>query len=210
MNNGRIWKTAVLAVLVTIAFATFVFRIEEWTKGVRSGFVTLGQTGEPSRPTPSTKIIPQIAVGSFDGNVTKYRTVTEIVNTGSNTISVTGNFYNSNGSLSTMALTTNLSATPFTGTLAATALAANQVLIITGENAPIGTLNWGKIVSNPGTVSVSTYSRQTCCIHVSACRPVLRTWPASSFREFGTLPVDWTSALLSSTLGLLPPRSMRP
>jgi len=157
MNNGRIWKTAVLAVLVTIAFATFVFRIEEWTKGVRSGFVTLGQTGEPSRGTPSTKIIPQIAAGSFDGNVTKYRTVTEIVNTGSNTISVTGNFYNSNGSLSTMALTTNLSATPFTGTLAATTLAANQVLIITGENAPIGTLNWGKIVSTPGTVSVSTF-----------------------------------------------------
>ncbi len=72
MNNGRIWKTGVLAVIATLAFASFVFRIGK----------------------AITKIIPQIAVGSFDGNVTSYRTVTEIVNTGSSTVSVTGNFYN--------------------------------------------------------------------------------------------------------------------
>ena len=158
MNNGRIWKTGVLAVIATLAFASFVFRIEEWTKGLRSHFLVLGQTGTPPGGKAITKIIPQIAVGSFDGNVTSYRTVTEIVNTGSSTVSVTGNFYNPNGSTSTLTFTTNLTAIPtFSGTLAPTNLSANQILVITGGAASTGTVNWGKIVSNPGTVSVSTY-----------------------------------------------------
>src|SRR5437016_13608323 len=126
MNNGRIWKTGVLAVIATLAFASFVFRIEEWTKGLRSHFLVLGQTGTPPGGKAITKIIPQIAVGSFDGNVTSYRTVTEIVNTGSSTVSVTGNFYNPNGSTSTLTFTTNLTAIPtFSGTLAPTNLSAN-------------------------------------------------------------------------------------
>jgi hypothetical protein len=156
MYYQRMWKTGVLAVVATIAFASFAFKIEEWTKGLRSESVVLGQTGTP--PGGVTKIIPQIAVGSFDGNITKYTTVAEIVNTGSSTVSVTGSFYNQNGSPSALTFTTNLTATPtFSGTLAATNLAANQVLVITGDAASTGTLNWGKIVSNPGTVSVSSY-----------------------------------------------------
>jgi len=156
MNSGRIWKTGILAVVVTIAFAGLVFRIEEWTKGLGSDLVALGQTGEPAGP-PVTKIIPQIVVGSFDGNVTKYKTVMEIVNTGSSPVSVTGSFYNPDGSPSTIAFDTNLPASPIRSNLAVTGLEANHVLVITGENAPLGTMNWGKIVSNPGTVSISTF-----------------------------------------------------
>src|SRR5437867_12986921 len=104
MNYQRMWKTGVLAVVATIAFASFAFRIEEWTKGLRSDFVVIGRTG--TSPGGVTKIIPQIAVGSFDGNITRYVTVTEIVNTGSSTVSVTGSFYNQNGSTSALTFTT--------------------------------------------------------------------------------------------------------
>src|SRR5262245_44882044 len=115
--NKRIIKTGVLAVAATLVFAAFVFRAVEWSKGLDSGVVVLGQTGgtggggggggSTTACTPTSgggqggtgssggasacvvKIVPQIALGSFDSTpnnpqgLTKYSTIIQIVNTNS-------------------------------------------------------------------------------------------------------------------------------
>src|SRR5436190_13194910 len=110
--NKGIWKTGALAVAVTLVFALFVFKFEDWTRDFNSAFVhaqsTGGGGGTGSSGTSVTKVIPQVAVGSYDGGPTKYITVIEIVNTGTAAIGVSGNFYNTDGSASTLALKSNL------------------------------------------------------------------------------------------------------
>ena len=168
-NKRRILKTGALAIVVTIAFASFVFRVEEWTKALRSDFVVYGQSSTnggggsppppppPPAPTTVTKVLPQIAVGSFDGNLTKYSTVIEIVNTSSAPITVSGNFYNTNGSVSTVAYATNLTGTPtITGTLPSTSLGVNGIIVITGNTAPTYSANWARITAT-GAVSIATF-----------------------------------------------------
>lgn len=167
-NKRRILKTGALAIVVTIAFASFVFRVEEWTKALRSDFVVYGSTGTGGGSTGGTgggggtsvsvtKVLPQIAVGSFDGNLTKYSTVIEIVNTNSTPVTVSGNFYNTNGTPSTLAYATNLTETPtITGSLPSTSLGANSVIVITGNTAPTYSANWAKITAT-GAVSIATF-----------------------------------------------------
>ncbi|HYR88621.1 MAG TPA: hypothetical protein VE422_31360 [Terriglobia bacterium] len=167
-SKRRILKTGVLAIVMTIAFASFAFRVEEWTKALRSDFVVLGQTGTGGGSTGSsgggggtsvsvTKILPQIAIGTFDGNLTKYSTVIEIVNTNSTPVTVSGNFYNTNGSPSTVAYATNLTASPtITGSLPSTTLGARSVIVITGNTSPTYAANWAKITAT-GAVSIATF-----------------------------------------------------
>ena len=68
--NKGIWKTAALAIAVTLAFAVFVFKFEDWTRDFKSEFVFAQSTGTGggtgSSGTSVTKIIPQVAVGSCE------------------------------------------------------------------------------------------------------------------------------------------------
>lgn len=163
--NKRIWKTGALAAAVTVAFAIFVFRAAEWSKGLNSEFVVLGQTSTGTSTggsgttggTTITKIVPQIVAGSFDGNLTEYTTVIQVVNTNSSAITVSGNFFKQDGTAASLAFTTNLTAAAVTsGALSSFSLSANQVLVITSSAAASGTVAWGKIVSS-GTASISTF-----------------------------------------------------
>ena len=158
----RIWKMCAPAVVTTIVFTAFLFRVGEWTRGLRSEFVVYGQASSPTTPPSGTatvtKVIPQIAVGSFDNNVTKYKTVIQIVNEGTAASTISGNFYNNDGTASTLAFTTNLSTLPtVTGGFSSISLPASGILVITGETAASYVVNWGKIVSAGGTVSISAY-----------------------------------------------------
>src|SRR6266850_7677758 len=172
-NKRRILKTGALAIVVTIAFASFVFRVEEWTKALRSDFVVYGQvmtppagggTGGGGGTTPTTtvtKILPQIAVGSFDGNLTKYATVIQIVNTNSNSVTVKGNFYKQiDGNLSDLTYTTNRGVSVTAGVLNETSLPGNSSLVITGS-LPTTTPatykgNWAKIQAT-GSVTIASF-----------------------------------------------------
>ena len=172
-NKRRILKTGALAIVVTIAFASFVFRVEEWTKALRSDFVVYGQvmtttpgggTGGGGGTTPTTtvtKILPQIAVGSFDGNLTKYATVIQIVNTNSNSVTVKGNFYKQiDGNLSDLTYTTNRGVSVTAGVLNETILPGNSSLVITGS-LPTTTQatykgNWAKIQAT-GSVTIASF-----------------------------------------------------
>lgn len=78
----KIRSASVRAAVIAIVFAVLVSRAPEWTKGFDSEFVVYGQTSPGPLATAVTKVIPQIAVGSLDGNVSKYKTVIQIVNEG--------------------------------------------------------------------------------------------------------------------------------
>jgi hypothetical protein len=158
-DNKSIWKTAVLAIVVTIVFAVFVFKLDDWTGNFNSEFIYARSTGtgDPgSSSTTVTQVIPQVAVGSYDGGRTKYLTVIQIINTGSKPITVSSNFYNTNGSSSTLEMKSNVMPTRFTGTLPATDLDPSGVITVTADTAASGMINWAKIVTT-GAAAVSAY-----------------------------------------------------
>ncbi len=170
--NKGIWKTGVLAAAMTLVFAMFIMRVDDWSKGLGSGFVAYGQTGgstgggttstgcgttssgsSGTTTVCATKVIPQIVAG--DG----YKTLIQVINTGTSTVTVNGDFYNTNGSTSTGSYTRTDSAgatTSFVGTMAGTSLPANGILIIKAEKTTPGLfVNWGSI-SATGPVTVAS------------------------------------------------------
>src|SRR5437899_2621503 len=119
-KNKRILKTGALTAAMTIVFAIFLFRAAEWTKGLNSGFIVYGQastassgtsgTGGGSTGASTTKVVPQIASGNFgDLEPRNYGTVMEIVNPGTAAVTISGNFYNENGTASTLPFASNAS-----------------------------------------------------------------------------------------------------
>jgi hypothetical protein len=102
-----------------------------------------------------TKIIPQIAVGSFDSGATKYSTVIEIINTNVISVNVSANFFNEDGAATNLNFTTNSSSIPTitNGTLTSLTLDPNKVLVISGGTTPgitpsSGTTLWARIVTD--------------------------------------------------------------
>jgi hypothetical protein len=153
--NKGIWKTGALAVFVTVAFAMFIFRIAEWTRGLNSDVAVYGQTAATTAGTTVTKIIPQIAVGSFDGGMSTYTTVIQIVNTNATAVRVTGNFYTQAGTASHLLLTG-----VDDGVLPSTSIPARGVLVIKGEpasGATTGEIAWGKLMMVSAVSVMSFY-----------------------------------------------------
>jgi hypothetical protein len=155
----KIRKAGMHTLVAMIVIGFFILKTPEWTKGVQSYFIVYGQANSGTGATVFvTKVIPQIAVGSPDADVTKYKTVIQIVNEGTTAATVSGNFYNEDGTPSTLVLKTNLTSVPtVTGTFAFVTLPANGILTITADTAPSLTVNWAKIVSAGGTVTTSAY-----------------------------------------------------
>jgi hypothetical protein len=196
-DTRRILKTGALAVVVTIAFASFAFRVEEWTKALRSDFVVLGQTGGGSTGGSTgttgggatftvTKILPQIAVGSFDGNLSKYSTTIQIVNTGTSAVTVKGNFYKqADGSPSDLTYTTNLSGVSVTaGVLNETSLPANSSLVITGSlpttTPAVYKGNWARLQATGSVTIVSFFEIRDGATNVLASRVGVSASPVMS------------------------------
>src|SRR6058998_1652920 len=85
-----------------------------------------------------TKIIPQIAIGSFDGGATKYSMVIEIINSNVISANVSANFFNEDGSPTNLTFTTNSLTVPTinNGTLTPLTLDPSKVLVISGGTTP--------------------------------------------------------------------------
>ena len=163
--NTRILKTGLLAVAVTVAFAIFANRAAEWNAGIGSERIVLSQDTSADRcDTAATgtnlvqnvKVIPQIALGTFDGGLTKYSTVIQIVNTSGAVQSVSANFYNRDGTSLDVPLT--IGASMFTdGVLPPTSIPKDGVLVISGGGTTASSaIGWGKIVACGG-ISLSTF-----------------------------------------------------
>src|SRR2546427_10858645 len=116
----EIRKAGTHALIAMIVIGFFVLKTPEWTKGVQSYFIAYGQSNSGTAATVIvTKVIPHIAVGSPDANVTKYKTVIQIVNEGTTAATISGVFYNEDGTASTVVYKTNLTSVPtVTGTFA--------------------------------------------------------------------------------------------
>ena len=139
------------------------FRQIRWTFALTIVFLVFVSSGWSQTGSPSTVIIPQIALGSFDGGSTKYSTVIEIVNTNATSVNVSGSLFNEDGSLATVTLATNLPASPtitnstFNGIL----LDPNKVLVISGGTTTAttpstGTIAWATIVTD-SPVGITTF-----------------------------------------------------
>src|SRR4051812_29026904 len=108
-------------------------------------------TGWSQTSGPVTRIIPQIASGSFDNGFTRYSTVIEIINPNVSTVTVSGNFYKEDGTASNLTFTTSSTAAPTVnnGTLPEITLDPNKVLVITaGTTAGAGNIAWGRILTS--------------------------------------------------------------
>jgi hypothetical protein len=178
-DNKRIWKTGALAVAVTIVFALFAFRAADWSRGLTSGFVVLGQTssggtggstggsgstgcttsgsGSGAGLVTITKVIPQIAAGSFDNGITNYTTVIQIVNTSGNGNIINANFYKEDGTALTNVTLTAGTSSVTTGVLSSVTVLKDAVYVISGGGtSAAGAVGWGKITSC-GSLTVSTF-----------------------------------------------------
>lgn len=166
----RLVKTGAAAVVATVILAIAAFVAAAWT---RSASEAAGPASEKSDAAlaaapavnttgVTTRVVPQVVLGSFDSGVTKYSTIVEVVNTAGTDATVSGAFYREEGDLSTVAMTTNLEGhTTFTGNIESLTLPAGHVLVISGGTTPdttpaAGTLGWGKLTFS-GNVTISTF-----------------------------------------------------
>jgi hypothetical protein len=114
MKRNKLARTAGFAAGVAVVFALFAFRAAEWTKGVSPEFVVYGQTGTGGGGTtgPVTKVIPLIPAGNLGNTEPRnYATIIEIINTNTTAVTLNGNFYNADGTASTLTYTTNVTTT---------------------------------------------------------------------------------------------------
>jgi hypothetical protein len=120
-----------------------------------------GTGGGTSSGGATTKAIPQIPVGAYD-NWTHYGTIIEIMNPNGSAIAVSGNFFNQDGTPSTLTIATNMSSQPtFSGSFSNINLPANSILVLSvgttsGTMPQKGTTNWA-MISATNTISVSTF-----------------------------------------------------
>src|SRR2546427_8587976 len=121
MTVTGIWKTGVLAAVITVIAATIVMR-----------------TGERSNLTSNvhvTNVIPQIVRGGG------YRTFIQIINEGSSSVTVNADFYNQIGTPSALQFTKddlNGHVTPLAGSMKGATVAAGGILVLDFENTGSG------------------------------------------------------------------------
>jgi hypothetical protein len=143
--NKRILKTGLLAVVVTALFAVFMYRVAEWSNGTNAEMAGLRQTNVSC--SQIVKVIPQMPLGSFDGGLTRYSTVIQIINTSGSAQSITADFYKEDGTrLESPTLTASTST-----------IVKDGVLVMTGGGREVpGVIGWGKI-TECGALSLSAF-----------------------------------------------------
>jgi hypothetical protein len=162
-NYKRILKTGALAVAVTIAFAIFAYRVAEWSRGLPAQTAGQGQGSptanvcSPGTGAPTIRVVPQVAIGSFDGGLTKYSTYVQIVNISGAAQNVTASFYKEDGNPMDNVTLTAGPETITNGVLPATSILKDGVLVVGGgDKNSRGTLGWGRITAC-GAVSISSF-----------------------------------------------------
>jgi hypothetical protein len=108
---------------------------------------------------PVTKVVPQIALGSFDGGGTEYEIAFFVMNLHTAPITISANFYNRNGSPSFLRYDRYTDITqdhvPFSGTMPATTIPVGGMIFIDGDSPGSGVINWASFTAN-GNFSVAT------------------------------------------------------
>jgi hypothetical protein len=154
----RILKSGLLAVIVTLAFAVFAYRVADWSKGMRSQMAGGHNAVSPSCAAESmqTKVIPQMAMGLFNGGLT-YTTIIQIVNTSSMSQTVSGTFYKQDGNPLTDVVLNSGESKINNGILETTSIPQDGILVVTGGGPKTtATVGWGRINACAG-LSITTF-----------------------------------------------------
>ena len=147
ITNGCTGRTRALLVAITIV----------WALSLNTGWSQIGGT-------TVTQVLPQIAVGTFDGGLTRFSTVIEIVNANPVSVTLSGSFFRQDGTASNLVLSTSLTTFPTitNGVLPTITLDPNRVLVISATTLPsttpptTGVVAWGSIVTG-SNVSITTF-----------------------------------------------------
>ena len=150
-------------------FAIAAFKAAEWTKSSKADLPsvsdqvrTLSTAARLNASGSITKVIPQIAIGTFDSGVTNYSTAIEVVNTGGSDATVTGTFYKEDGDLLPVPMVATLeNEIEFAGKLPSLTLPAGHVLVVRGgatsaTTPASGMIGWGKLTAT-GNLSITTF-----------------------------------------------------
>jgi hypothetical protein len=155
--DNRLWKTAVMAAVITLVAGALVLR---WGDRFNGNSAVAGQADTRSAAAPGvgpvtfTKIIPRIVVGSYNG-LDKYTTIIQVLNAGTTAVHVSGDFFNPNGTDSTTAFTTLVGDVPgnfSTKSLPSASIPANGMLLITGTSSGPGTATWARLTATGSVV----------------------------------------------------------
>jgi hypothetical protein len=142
--DRRVWKTGAAAFIATIVLGIFAYYLAEQTRVPISAII---------------KVVPQVAVGSFDGGLTTYRTVIRITNPGPATVVISGTLYQgqpNGGTGTSFPISFDTNQTPpatITGSFSSVSVAPNATLTLTGASSDAGHVGWCKIIST-GDISV--------------------------------------------------------
>jgi hypothetical protein len=168
--DKRIVKTGILAVAATLAFGVFAYQVAKWTDGMQSSGAASGAvtgtaqgtnvcavSGSDTPTTQTTKIIPQLAFGSFDSGLSTYTTIIQIINISGAAQNITANFYKDDGSaLDNVTLTAGES-TIKNGAVASARLPEGGVMVINGGgDRSRGVLGWGRVTAC-GSLSIAAF-----------------------------------------------------
>jgi hypothetical protein len=197
--NKRTLVTASLAVVATVVFGAFMYRVAEWSSGTNGKTAGLTQTAlncseAGSNRLETTKVIPQMAFGSFDGGLTTYSTAIQIVNISGNAQGLAATFYKEDGTpLNNVTLAVGPS-TLTNGVFRAVSIVKDGVLVVAGGGKEAsGVIGWGKITSC-GALSLSTFFELRDAktnvllsrVGVPASQPNMSNFVIPRIREVGT------------------------
>src|SRR6185503_12697617 len=118
-----------------------------------------------------SKIIPQIAVGTYGAS--KYVTTIQVINVGTTAVNVCGDFFKQDGTASVTGYTTLVNSVPGSfsaGSLTATTLPVNGVLVITGASDAAGQVNWARISASGSVIINSVFELRDTTTNVLKSR----------------------------------------
>jgi hypothetical protein len=165
MNVSSVFKSGALAAAATIAFAVFAHRVADWSQMIDSQTAAVSVPADLDTCTnalkesvqPTIRVIPQIPLGSFDDNRTKYSTVIQIINATGQPQPVAATFYKEDGTILNNATLSATTGAIIGGILPPTSVPKDGVLVISGpDTGSDGVLAWGKIASC-APLSISTF-----------------------------------------------------
>jgi len=223
-----------MSAVITLIAGAFVMRLDDWSRGINSEFVVHGQTAPGGGGSGSTagcgtgtsatgsssasfsRIIPQIAVGTYGAS--KYITTIQVINVGTSAVKVCGDFFQRTGIPSVTGYTTlvnNVSGRFSAGSLAATSLPVNGVLVITGASDAAGQINWARISASGSVIINCVFELRDTATNVLKSRvgvapsvdnmkqfviPRMRNVAAGFDVGFAIVNTGTTDAMLTGTL----------
>lgn len=145
----KIYKTGLLAAVAAVGFGVFAYVAAGWS---RRGAAVV-------ECSSTMRIVPQVALGSFDNGATAYTTTIEIVNTGDSDQRAGAGFYNvTGGPLTDVSLEAGGAAVT-NGIVEGITIAKHGAFVISGAGMT-GTLGWARITGCGGLAVTSFYERR--------------------------------------------------